>query len=85
MIDLIQCFFQIKYISFKKCVSSVPKQVDRELNRLCHHIGALSHAWYTLSFLFLPVLGYQKKVWKNWDHIEKAFYEGTGTFVSFLH
>ena len=43
-----------------KVVCLMPKQADRELNRLCYHGGALSHAWHTLSFayyLFWNILG----------------------------
>ena len=43
--------FQVnRFIS--KVVCFMPKQADRELNHLCHHNGALSHAWHTLSFAY---------------------------------
>lgn len=64
-----------------KVVCFMPKQADRELNRLCHHGGALSHAWHNSFICLLSILEYSTKLWQHWDRIEKVLCEGIGTSV----
>ena len=57
----------------EKCVCVFnAKHEDWELQFLCNHNEALSSVWYTISFCLIPFLGFQTKIWKNWDHIENV-------------